>query len=481
MTALADGITVFTQADCPTCRTVASVVTGIADRLAGDGVAVRYCAQDDPDYGDGKVAVIDDRDLRLSYLCDIDTVPTMVVVIDGHEQARVAGWDRTAWEAATGLDGLGPEIVDHRPGCGSLSADPTRRPALDARYGGRITSRQIEIGSAEDPFEAVFERGWTDGLPVVVPTPARVAAMLAGSTRPADEIVAVVPPDLVECTVEKAAVNAVMAGCRPEYLPVVLTALEAVCAEEFNMHGVLATTMPHGPVLIVNGPVAGRIGMNAGAGVLGPGNRANSTIGRAVQLVVRNIGGGRPGEIDMSTHGSPAKVGFCFSEAEESSPWEPLSVDRGFPPGTSTVTAFAGEAPRVIVDQISRDPRSLTRSFAACMRAAIHPKLGLVFDALVIVSPEHAARFAAAEWSRDRFAAELTDLLTMDGDETVRGASGIAEGMPAVFAGQPVPKVRPGGLLIAHAGGTAGLFSALVNGWVSGPGGSQFVTKEITP
>src|SRR4029077_3377786 len=135
----------------------------------------------------------------------------------------------------------------------------------------------------------------TDGLPVVPPTPQRVLRMLEGTTRAPEEIVALVPPDLVECTVEKVAINAVLAGCAPEYLPVVLTALEAACTDEFNIHGLLATTMPVGPVLIINGPIRRQIGMNAGINVLGQGNRANSTIGRALQFLIRNVGGGRPG------------------------------------------------------------------------------------------------------------------------------------------------------------------------------------------
>ena len=132
----------------------------------------------------------------------------------------------------------------------------------------------------------MFERSWTDGLPVVPPTTERVRKMLEGTTRPADEIVVSVPPNLIECTVEKIAINAVMAGCRPEFLPVVIAALETICTEEFNMHGVLATTMSVGPIFVVNGPITLDIGMNSGINVLGHGNRANSTIGRAVQLVV---------------------------------------------------------------------------------------------------------------------------------------------------------------------------------------------------
>ena len=153
-------------------------------------------------------------------------------------------------------------------------------------------------------MEALYDRGWTDGLPVVPPTEWRVLRMLEGTSHAPDEIVAVVPPDLVEVTVEKVAINAVMAGCKPEYLPWVLTAVQAACTDEFNVHGVLATTMPVSPVIVCNGPGTRAIGMNSGVNVLGQGNRAAMTIGRAVQLVIRNVGGGRPGGVDRATHGN---------------------------------------------------------------------------------------------------------------------------------------------------------------------------------
>jgi hypothetical protein len=178
-----------------------------------------------------------------------------------------------------------------------------------------------------------------------------------------------VPPDLVECTVEKVAVNAVMAGCLPEYLPVVLAALEAATADEFALHGLLATTHFAGPVVVVNGPVAARIGMNSGVNALGQGNRANATIGRALQLVVRNVGGGRPGEVDRATMGNPGKYTFCFAEREGDSPFAPLAADRGVP--GDAVTVFAGAGVQPVVDQLSRDPESLARTLAACLRIAL--------------------------------------------------------------------------------------------------------------
>jgi hypothetical protein len=239
--------------------------------------------------------------------------------------------------------------------------------------------------------------------------------------------------------------------------------------------------MPVGPVAIVNGPIRRRIGMNSGKNVFGQGNRANATIGRALQLVVRNVGGGRPGEVDRATHGNPGKVGFCFAEDEEGSPWPPLASDFGAAPGTDTVTVFTGEGPRCIVDQLSRDPDSLARTYAVNLRTLHHPKLVLAFDCLLAVGPEHARIFRDAGWSKADLLARLSELLQIPGSELVRGAGGIAEGLPESIASATLPKFRPGGLLLVHCGGGAGLFSAMIGGWASGAVGSAPVMREIRP
>ena len=329
-------------------------------------------------------------------------------------------------------------------------------------------------------MEALYDRGWTDGLPLVPPTEARVLRMLEGTSRAADEVVALVPPNLVECTVEKVAVNSVMAGCRPEYLPVVLTALEAVCTDEFNMHGILATTMGVGPVLVVNGPITAEIGMNSGVNVLGHGNRANATIGRAVQLVVRNVGGGAPGGVDRATHGSMSKLGFCFAEDEVGSPWTTLAEDRGFSRSQDVVTAFCGEGPRIVVDQKSRSADSLVRMLAEGLLASVSPRTVMGMDGLLVVSPEHMARFSDAGWDRQRFMEELGRHLVVEADGILAGTGGIEEGLPPGLAGLALPKFRPGGLLVVHAGGPAGLFSAIIGGWLNGPMGSEPTSREIT-
>jgi len=407
-------------------------------------------------------------------------VPTLLRIEGGAEAARLVGWDREAWQGFFADDELGADLPEWRPGCGSLSVDPTRADELRARFAASgLQSRRVDFAELEDPFEAMFDRGWSDGLPVVPPTEARVARMLEGTDRAPGDAVAVVPPDLVECTVEKVAVNAVLAGCLPEYLPVVLTALEAACTSEFNMHGLLATTFFSGPVIVVNGPIRDRIGMNAGVNALGPGNRANATIGRALQLVIRNVGGGIPGGVDRATMGSPGKLGWCFSELEEGSPLSPLSVARGLEPGIDAVTLFAGHGPQAIIDQKSRTAESLARTFAACLRSVAHPKLCIKIDAMVVISPEHGRVLADDGWDRARLEDRLAELLTLDSDELVAGAGGIAEGLPAAFGGMELPKFREGGLLICHAGGGAGLFSAIIGGWVNGTEGSDPVTREI--
>ncbi len=329
-------------------------------------------------------------------------------------------------------------------------------------------------------MEALYDRGWTDGLPLVPPTEARVLRMLEGTSRAADEVVALVPPNLVECTVEKVAVNSVMAGCRPEYLPVVLAALEAVCTDEFNMHGILATTMGVGPVFVVNGPITAEIGMNSGVNVLGHGNRANATIGRAVQLVVRNVGGGAPGGVDRATHGSMSKLGFCFAEDEVGSPWTTLAEDRGFSRSQDVVTAFCGEGPRIVVDQKSRSADSLVRMLAEGLLASVSPRTVMGMDGLLVVSPEHMARFSDAGWDRQRFMEELGRHLVVEADGILAGTGGIEEGLPPDLAGLTLPKFRPGGLLVVHAGGPAGLFSAIIGGWLNGPMGSEPTSREIT-
>ena len=472
---LPEGLVVIVKRECETCRIVVPVI----EQLIDGTLPVTVYVQDDPAFPES-LSPIHDADLSISWHYDIETVPTVIRVLNGHEVERTVGWSRPDWEKISGLNGLGAGLPDWRPGCGSLSVDPDRVDQLRALFSGTsLAARRVDVADVEDEFEAMFDRGWTDGLPVIPPTEERVMRMLQGTTRSPSDIVAVVPPDLVEITVEKIAINAVMAGCRPEYLPWVITAVEAVCNETFNIHGVLATTMPVGPVLVCNGPGTRAIGMNSGMNVFGQGNRANMTIGRALQLIVRNVGGGRPGEVDRATHGNPGKISFCFAEDEPGSPWTSLAVSRGIAADTDAITVFPGEGPRCVVDQLARDPESLVNTFAACLRTLHNPKSILAFDAILVVGPEHARVFAEHNWDRQRVLDELHSRLQIPGDELVRGAGGIAEGIPAHLKDAILPKFRPGGILLVHAGGGAGLFSAIIGGWANGDVGSQPVTKEV--
>jgi hypothetical protein len=471
-----DGLLVVVKRDCPTCEMVAPVLADMA-RTSG----VKIYSQDDPDFPANVDGVVDDRGLDTSYRLNIEIVPTLIRFSGGTEVARTFGWDREEWRNLSGLAELGNDLPMSQPGCGALNQEPARQAQLKVRYGDTgITARRVTLGDLQDPIEACYDNGWTDGLPVVPPTEAKVYAMLQGTARAADEVLGDIPPNIVPCTVEKVAVNAVMAGCKPEYFPVVLTAMECILDQRFALHGVLPSTRYVGPVLIVNGPIARRIGMNSGINVLGQGNRANATIGRAVQLTVRNVGGGRPGEVDRATLGNPGKYTYCFAEDEAGSAWEPLTVDRGFAAGTNTVTAFAGYGLQGIVDERARTPEEIANVFAHSLRTVDNFNKFPAPDVLLVVCPEHERTLCNGGWDKARLHSELMERLTVSVDEVLPGSNGIAEGAPPRLSGQNIGKFPPQGLLIVRAGGPAGKFSGIIAGFtVSGEYSCNPVTKEV--
>jgi hypothetical protein len=238
------------------------------------------------------------------------------------------------------------------------------------------------------------ERGWTDGLPIVPPTEAAVHAFLRQTDRDPREIVGALPPRQGEATVERIAANAVMAGCLPKYFPVVLAAIEALADPLFNLDSVQATTHPVAPLIVVNGPIAREIGLNSGYNAFGQGFRANMTIGRAVRLVLMNVGGGLPGTGDRATQGSPAKIAYCVAENENDNPWQPLHVEAGLAPDVSTVTAFGCEGPHNIQDHYSNTGLGVLRVIAGAMgQAGSNNLLGRGWP-LLSLGPEHAATIA---------------------------------------------------------------------------------------
>ena len=480
--------------DCPVCDQLLPIL----DAAGAAGARLSVLSQSSQEQTNAQAARLGlsavpalDEELALSERLDLEAVPALVLLEDDRERERVQGIERERIRRL--LVEAGAEVdlsalPERRPGCASLTREPQVAAGLAARRAlreGRIRSRIVELGELEDEFEALHDRGVTDGLPVVPPTPERVVAMLAASSRDPRELVGVVPPYGGDATVEKVAANAVMAGCAPAALPVVLAAVEAACAEEFALHGLVATTYPAGPTVVVSGPLAAEIGMNAAGNALGQGNRANLTSGRALALVVRNLGGGRPGEEDRATHGQAGKLASCFAERISDSPWEPLAQDRGLPAGATGVTVIATEAPRVIVDQLARDAESLCASFALALESIAHPKQRLVFDALLVVGPEHARVFREAGWSRARLRERLFELTQRPARELARGAGGSAEGIERRFIsdpGMPVAKFAlPERITIAHAGGDAGLFSMVYGSWVAGEIGSQPVTRSVEP
>jgi hypothetical protein len=468
---------VVVKRDCETCQLLEPVLAAMADAHS-----LTLYSQDDPTFPESLGGAQDDQSLEQSWRHKVETVPTLLAIENGEEVARTEGWDREEWVQITGMATLGENLPAFRPGCGSRTMDPGVPEQLALKYGDlTLDARVIDVDDNDDPTEVAFDRGWTDGLPITPPTDLRVARMLSGTTRAPDEILGAIPPNLIDCTIEKAAINAVMAGCRPEYFPVVLATIEAALKPEFSMHGLLATLWFSGPVVIVNGPVTKRIGMNWGGNVLGQGNRANATIGRALQLVIRNVGGGRPREIDRSVFGNPGKYTFCFAEDETDPEWIPLNVARGHAAGTSTVTLFHGDGVQGIADHKSRDPESLARSLAMGLCAVCHPKLAEWSNAILAISPDHYAIFKQNGWGRAEIEAALWEALRRPGRDLIAGAQGVGAGIDPARAEEVVNKFHPGGLLVVRAGGVGGLFSAIIGGWTAHRRHKevQIVSKEI--
>jgi len=256
----------------------------------------------------------------------------------------------------------------------------------------------------DDDPEAVFDflcsKGWSDGLPVIPPTPERVERMLAYCDRDFGEPVVRIPPRFGAATPIRVAANAVMAGCKPEYFPLVLLALEAMAEGPYNLYGTQATTHPCTPLLIFNGPVAAEVGINAGHNVMGNYFRANAVIGRAVRLALVNIGAAIPGTGDMATAGTPAKFTFCVAENEAASPWEPLHVERGFPRASSTVTVVAAEGPHNVNDHESLSPEGILTMIAGTMAITGSNNAYYAGQPVLAFGPEHAATAASDGMSK---------------------------------------------------------------------------------
>jgi hypothetical protein len=463
--------------DCETCVLVAPVLAAL-----GQLSTLTIYSQDDPAFPEQTGGSRDDTDLEQSWRLGITTVPTLIRFENNKEITRTEGWDRAEWQRVAATDLIGNDLPAFKPGCGSLTQYPGVAEKLALRFGEiSFASRSIELGDDDDPIEVTYDRGWSDGLPVVPPTDLRIARMLTGTTRAASDVIGLIPPNLIECSVEKVAINAVLAGCRPEYFPVVLATVEAALKPEFSMHGLLATLWFSGPVVIVNGPITKRIGMNSGGNALGQGNRANATIGRALQLLIRNVGGGIPGEIDRSVLGNPGKYTFCFAEDESDPNWTPLNISRGSAAGRSSVTLFHGDGVQGVGAPKARTPQELCNALAAALWAVGHPRDVGRAGAILVLCADHYDIFANAGWGRAEVEAGLHASLKRPAHDLIEGTNGIAEGLPPERAGEIVDKFNDGFLLVVRAGGRGGGFSAIIGGWIAQRRHTevQVVTQDI--
>ena len=320
----------------------------------------------------------------------------------------------------------------------------------------------VESHTAFDEInEHFYERGWTDGLPIVPPTEARVQAMLGGMAwRDPSEVISVVPPRMGRASMQQIAVNAVMAGCRPEYLPVVVAALQAVSEPEYGLAHRQTTTHAGAPLMIVNGPVVERLRINCGRGLFGPGWRANATIGRALRLVLINIGGAGPG-VDASQTGHPGKYTYCIAEYEGANPWEPLHVERGFRRSQSVVTVVNTEAPHSMTENVQTDADEIVRTFASCMATLGVNNLYSQGTPVLALGIEHAQHIAQAGWSKRRLQEALFERARQPwGLVKNRGKSKgprFPEFVDRNDDGSTVPIVRePSDLVVIVAGGAGG-------------------------
>ena len=339
-----------------------------------------------------------------------------------------------------------------------------------------LQSRRWQGSDSFDLIQDYYEeRGWTDGLPVVPATEELVRNMLGGYREDPSISLGEIQPQNARVSLEKVAINAVMAGCRPEYMPVLVAVLEAMCEPEFNYHGNQASTGSSAQLIVVNGPTAKELDINSGVNVFGPGARANSTIGRAVRLINMNVTGGTPGILDKSTLGQGGKYSMCIAENEEASPWETLHVQRGFDPDDNVVTVFAVFSPTQVSDGASNSPENLLDNFAYNMKD-MRNGMG---EFVVVLSPEHAEIFRNAEWSKRQAMEYLHEQASVSTEHLKRNGKMEGEVAPGDATDMHHIVGTPEGIVFLVAGGDAGGFSSLISRWGGGGGSSLSITKPI--
>ena len=339
-----------------------------------------------------------------------------------------------------------------------------------------LQSTRYEVSDTVEAIELYYSNGWTDGLPVAPPTEASIRAMLDAAGREPGEEITFIENRQVSVTAEKVAINAVMAGCLPEYMPIVVAAVEAIGDPLWSYHGPATSTGGSAVFMLVNGPIAKELGFNSGVNLFGPGWRPNATVGRAVRLVMRNVIGTIPGLLDRSSLGHAGKYTFCIAENEEESPWPAVHVERGFRPEQNAVTVFAAMAPHQYANQLSNTAEGVLETLCAHMRISAgirsQPQYVLVF------AGEHMRVIGDDGWSKDdikRYCfehtqtsqAEMKRIHVMPGDITPEDATTMHTLVES-----------PEDFIVVAAGGRAGVQSAFIPGW-GGKRTSQSVIKEI--
>ena len=480
---------VFVERDCPTSR---GALTALADSAAGIGT-VTVVSQGRPQAAldlvracrAGRLRVLVEPEPHpVSAAYAVQTVPTFLLFdADGVEQDRLDGWDRAA--VADLVRRSGGELTatgglpDVKPGCQS-------RSTFDTATQAQLAEDDAALGwsdGASDAIDEMWERGWHDGLPVVPPTRERVRQMLDG--RAGDEVLGTVGPVMGELTLERLAACAVLAGAEPAYLPVIRAAAEAVLDDGFALHGMQNTTHFASPVIIVSGAYSAAIGMNAGSNALGPGTRANQTIGRALRLMMALTGGGTPGGLDQSTLGGPHKLGLCFAEREDVVDWEPLRVTLGFPSDATTVSVVGTESPMGVSDHYSSGAVGLATTLTLAMGQAWSPTWYPVgTHTPLVLCPEHARTLADDGWSKTDLRRHIFDHCRRTAGELK--ATGSGELTPFVIHAETddtvVPKfLSEDEIVVVVAGGDAGRFSAVLPPWVGFGLGSTMITREVRP
>jgi hypothetical protein len=339
-----------------------------------------------------------------------------------------------------------------------------------------LRSAAYDVADAHEANELFQQNGWTDGLPIVPPTEELVRRFLAAAALAPDDVVGVEPVRRRRITAEKVAIAAVMAGCRPEYMPVVVALVQAVCEPEFGLHGCTASTGGSAPFVVVNGPVRRQIGMNATHNVLGNGSRPNATIGRSLRLLILNVLGGVPGRLDRSTLGHPGKFTFCVAEDEEDSPWASLAEERGVPAGASAVTVLAAESPHQIMNEWTRDPREIMETYAAAIRANMLTYSIWAGNYALVIARQQREILQAAGWSKAdvrRYVFESARVRRGEWRTVGKGAIAGRRDEERMYTALRAPD----DLLVIAAGGPAGGFGAVVPPWYGAK--SLAVTRKI--